>query len=140
MASAISSNSASEVRIKYEDIPIKVYNIVHATGNNHGGGASGGFSTIEKTSILFCVSNAAIAPTIRGIAMQIKSKRLLSFIYIIPFCINLCGINTKNETNFNSLLYHFFLLLYIYKDSNLLLQLNFQKCLLALQFELLHLD
>jgi hypothetical protein len=54
--------------------------MVHTTGKSHAGGENGGCATLSNTSILFCVKSADTPPTISGIAIQIKSSLLFTFI------------------------------------------------------------
>ena len=74
---SLSSLGATEVSIKYDDTPIRVYRIVHATGNNHAGGANDGLLNVEKLSILLLVRSADRPPTSKGIKIHLMSNFLL---------------------------------------------------------------
>ena len=79
-AFALSIGAALLCAIRYADIPISVYRIVHTIGNNQPGGDEAGFSSVLKRFILFCVNRAARAPTISGIAMKRNGFKLKDFI------------------------------------------------------------
>lgn len=76
-ADSLSSLGATEVSIKYDDTPISVYRIVHATGNKHAGGANDGLLSVEKFSMLLPVRSADRPPTSRGIRIHMMSNFLL---------------------------------------------------------------
>ena len=79
-AFALSIGAALLCAIKYADIPISVYRIVHTIGNSQPGGDKDGVSSVLKIFILFLVNRAARAPTISGIAMKRKGFKLKDFI------------------------------------------------------------
>ena len=60
-----------DVTTRYEAIPIKIYRIVHTTGNSQPGGASSGFVIALKVSILFRVRREDRLPSARGMARQV---------------------------------------------------------------------
>ena len=68
-ALALSMGSAVLRAIKYADIPISVYRIVHTTGNSQPGGDKEGLISVLNVFMLSLVSRAASTPTISGIAM-----------------------------------------------------------------------
>ena len=83
---ALGCSSGLSSKIIYEDIPIKVYNIPHAIGKSHDGGASGGKFIELYTLIEFLVKNDANPPTIHGI-IKFKIKDLSFIIKIHLFRI-----------------------------------------------------
>ena len=60
-----------DVSTRYDAIPIRIYRIVHTTGNSQPGGARPGLVIELKVSILFRVRSADRLPTARGMARQV---------------------------------------------------------------------
>ncbi len=59
-----------DVSTRYEAIPIRMYKIVHATGNSHPGGESGGLFSDRKASMPPRVKSADKPPTASGSAIH----------------------------------------------------------------------
>lgn len=78
-ALCFSDFSALLFETRYNDMPIKIYSIAHATGNNQLGGEKGGLFISEYIFILFFVIRADIPPITSGIAILIKNFFKLNF-------------------------------------------------------------
>ncbi len=73
-----------DVAARYDAIPIRIYRIVHTTGNSHPGGESFGLFIVSNVCIPFRVSSADRIPTPSGMTMQIIRVFHCFFIYIPP--------------------------------------------------------
>ena len=60
-----------DVSTIYDAIPIRIYRIVHTTGNSQPGGDRPGLVIELKVSILFRVRSAERLPTARGMVRQV---------------------------------------------------------------------
>ena len=68
-AFALSIGAAELPAIKYADIPIRVYRMVHTTGKSQPGGDRAGLFSELKVVILSWVNRAAKIPPISGMAI-----------------------------------------------------------------------